>query len=368
MLSNKLFRLITVGIALCLLVTFATVHLTNTFVGHDITVRDAGYDGHVTEGTAPTGEFVRTVTQNKSILEAIKQFEYRFFGIVDQENIIAGKNDFLFMLEDTENRYHFLRDHRGQFTFSFSQKQRFVDELLRRRDYFAERDASYMLVVLPTTMSLYREYLPDYVGQSRGTTRLDDLESYIATRGMENMFLNTTDYLIEQKDKGLLANNTGNSLTALGLYFAYRAVCEQINLPTFDKSSIISEDTLSFYTYQSAGKEIAEAAGLEGIVKNNSVSLAEGMLTNYETVYAEGFFKKTSRNVSTEQESGFSALIQFSKLSDRLQSEPYFSCTFDYATLQSNHYQNESFFEVASPQLVIQFVYENELSSLISLR
>ena len=368
MLSNKLFRLITVSVAACLLVTFATVHLTNTFVGHDITVSDTGYDGHVTKGAAPTGEFVRTVTQNKSILETIKQFEYRFFGIVDQENVIVGKNDFLFMLEDTENSYHFLKDHRGQLTYSLSQKQRFLDELLRRRDYFAARGASYMLVVLPTTMSLYREYLPDYIGTRQGTTRLDDLESYIAARGMENIFLNTTDYLIAQKDKGVLANNTGNSLTALGLYFAYRAVCEQINLPAFDKSSIIDEDTLSFYTYQTTGKEIAEAADLERVAKNNSVSLSEGILTSYKTVYNEGFFKKTSRSDTTVDDGAFSVLLQFSQLSDRLQSEPYFSCTFDYTTLQSNHYQNESFFEVASPQLVIQFVYENELSSLVSLR
>lgn len=367
MLSNKLFRLITVGVAACLLVTFATVHLTNTFVGHDITVSDTGYDGYTTASTAPTSEFVRTVTQNKSVLETIKQFEYRFFGIVDQENVIAGKNDFLFMLEDTKNDYHFLKDHRGQLTYSTSQKQRFLDELLRRRDYFAERGASYMLVVLPTTMSLYREYLPDYIGERQGTTRLENLEEFIAARGMGNLFFNTTDYLLAQKDAGLLANNTDNSLTALGLYFAYRAVCERIDLPAFDKSSIIGEDSLSFYTYQSTGKEIAEAAGLERVVKNNSVSLSEGILTSYETVYNEGFFKKTSRSASAK-DGAFSVLLQFSQLSDRLQSEPYFSCTFDFATLQSNHYQNESFFEIARPQLVIQFIYEHELSSLTSLR
>lgn len=367
MLSNKLFRLIAVGIAACLLITFATVHLTNTFIGHDITVSGTGYDGQTTAGETPTSEFVRTVTQNKSILETIKQLEYRIFGIVDQENVIAGKNNFLFMLEDTENGYHFLKDHRGQLTYSTSQKQRFLTDLLRRRDYFAERGASYMLVVLPTTMSLYREYLPDYVGERQGTTRLDDLEEFIDTHDAGDVFLNTTDYLLAQKDKGILANNTGNSLSALGLYFAYRAVCEEITLQGFDKSSVIGEDAISFYTYQSKGKEIAEAAGLEGVVKNNSVSLSEGVLTGYETIYNEGFFKKTSHNAPTEG-NPFSVLLQFSSLSDRLQSEPYFSCTFDFATLQSNHYQNESFFEIASPQLVIQFIYEHELSSLFTLR
>ena len=103
------------------------------------------------------------------------------------------------------------------------------------------------------------------------------------------------------------------------------------------------------------------------MVKNNSVSLADGSLTNYETIYAEGFFEKTARKVESDS-APFSVLAQFSQLSDRLQCAPYFSATFDYATLQSNHYENESFLTVAAPQLVVQFIYENELSTFASLR
>ncbi len=368
MISNKLFRLIAIGTMICLLVTFATVHLTNSLIGRDITVSPVGYDNYVTDDSLPTGGFVRTATQNKSILDTIRQFEYGFFGIVDQDNVIVGKNDFLFMLEDADNGYHFLKDHRGEFKFSNSQKQKFISELLRREAYFAERGAEYMLVVLPNTATLYRENLPDYIGKRKSTTRLEDLDIFINQRGLTHAFLNTTDYLIDKKGEELLANNTENSLNALGLYYAYLALCEKIGSPAFNKDHVIQKDGLTFYTYQTAGKQIAELAGLEGVVKNNSVSLAEGSLSNYETVYAEGFFKKTERISESTGGTPFSVLVQFSQLSDRLLCEPYFSATFDFVTLQSNHYENESFLEVASPQLVVQFIYENELSTFASLR
>ena len=367
MMSNKFFRLITLGIAICLIVTFATIHLTNSFIGHDITVAPVGYDGYATNNSLPTGEFVRTATQNKSILETIRLFEYGFFGIVGEDNVIAGKNDFLFMVEDPANGFHFLKDHRGELNFSHAQKQKFLNELLRRKAYYNNKGAEYILVVLPSTASLYRTNLPDYVGKRAGTSCLEDLELFINQRGLEHAFLNTTEYLLSKKSEGRLANNTENSLTALGHYFAYLALCEKIQSPYFNKSCIIKKSDLTFYTYQTAGKQIAELAGLEGVVKNNSVSLADGSLTNYETVYAEGFFEKTARTTGSGS-TPFSVLAQFSQLSDRLQCAPYFSATFDYATLQSNHYENESFLTVAAPQLVVQFIYENELSTFASLR
>ena len=58
-------------------------------------------------------------------------------------------------------------------------------------------------------------------------------------------------------------------------------------------------------------------------------------------------------------------LLQFSNTWERLQIEPFFSNTFSKVTYQTDLSDNPAIFEAAQPRVVIQFIYENQLSSLL---
>jgi len=106
--------------------------------------------------------------------------------------------------------------------------------------------------------------------------------------------------------------------------------------------------------------------GVEDVVKNHTVSLSNDTLLSYRVLFNSGYAAKTVRlDFSGISPDSPSLLLQFTRVSDRLSIEPFFSNTFDFVTYQPDLEDNPSLFQTASPDLVIQFIYEDELSLLL---
>lgn len=323
------------------------------------------FDGTTIEGNSPMARFDRSVYQNERSLDMIREYQYRLFGIVQDENVLVGKNGYLFEVQNKETGYNYLEDYLGRSAFTPEECAAIAAQLEARRAAYEAEGIAFLLVILPNTQTLYSENMPDYLGDIQ-TTRLDRLESALLDTGFTS-FVNLSDELAAYKSEGPLCNNTENSLNALGLFYAYQCVFERFEGTVMSKTHVIKREELSFYQHNTTGKAIARAAGLSEVARNLTVSLSNDTKLNYHIQTIEGGMTKTrllpieTMDVNETP----SLLLQFSGTWERLQMEPFFSNTFLNVTYQTNLLHDEKILERAEPNAVIQFIYEDELSMLL---
>ena len=362
----SVYHVVVCAVFIGLLLTFSIFYLVGMAVDGESMLESACYDGTVIEGEDPVSRFECAFYQNASSLAFVQEFQYRLFGVVNHHLVIAGDKDFLFEMADAETGYNYIEDYTGNFCFTEEEMAAIHTELVRRQAGYAARDCEYYLVVLPNSQTMYSEYMPAYYGGISNRTRFAVLERYLIDHGF-NGVININDELKAAKSDGLLYNNTENSLNALGLYHTYRAVCGCFSDSVMENIHPLERDTLEFHHYQTAGKSIAQQAGLEDVVENHTVSLSGTTHLNYRFVnnHKAATTIKLPFYVASEASGSPELLLQFSNAWERLQIEPYFSNTFSKVTYQVGFEDDADIFAAADPKVVFQFIYENELSALL---
>ncbi len=363
--EKSFFHLLVAALFIGILLSFAIFYLICTAHEHDYDAAPTCLDGTVIEGDHFPARFERAVYQNKKSLSRIREYNYLLFRSVNVPNVIVGRDHFLFQIQDTGNGYHYFDDYLGKSAFDEKELSAILSLLEHRKQSYAERGSQYLLVVLPNAQTVYSENMPTYMGDIE-KTRLDGLDEYLKANGFDN-FLNMTDTLLDHKSRGLLYNTTENSLNSMGLYYTYRAVCEYLS----DRFSIqVPMPThYDFYTHRTTGKSLSQQAGLGDTIPNLTVSLANTNIRGYDTVYQSRYAGKTVLNGEEHPLGALETppiLLQFPGSWERLQCEPFFSNVFSAVTYQTNWYDDPEVFAEASPAVTVQFIYEYQLSALLS--
>ncbi len=372
--KSSTYHLFVIAAFIGVLLTFLVFYLVDLGIGTESRLVGRCYDGSVIEGESFLDDFNRVVYQNNATLSVIEEYRYRLFDTVNHKNVLSGKNDFLFEVSDEQNGYHYLEDYKGNCSFSDDELAAILNNLQQTKASYEERGAEFLLVILPNAQTVYSDYMPAYLGDISDQTRLDGLEQYLRQNGF-TCFVNLTDDLRayrEQehrsyKEERLLYNNTENSLNSLGFYYVYRSVYDRFSSTVMSSTAVLEPRHLSFYQHLTAGKAIAQQAGLVSL-QNKSVSLSKDTKLHYRFTWDTGLAAKTmllpfdfSVNVSGSPP----LLLQTTDSWTRAQLEPFFSNTFSNVTYQTDLSDNSEVFEKAAPRLVIRFVYENELSQLL---
>lgn len=357
--APSLYQLLVSALFVGILLSFALFYMIHAQLDHDKDAATHCMDGSVIEDESAFDDLNRAVYQNAGLQNRILEDQFVVLGVVSKPNVIAGRNNFLFAVENTDYDYNYLEDYLGYVSFSDKELAAILAMLERRSAAYEAQGAEYMLVVIPNAQTVYSENMPAYLG-GIGTTRLDRLEEYLAANGYTD-FLNLSDDLSAKKAHGPLYNNTENSLNALGAYYTYYAVCNHFP-DSVVTPRLYGYGELDFRTHETVGKTVARAAELEQVVPNLTVSLSNNTKLNYTTVYADG------RSITTERMHEDAPLLpspvvmlQFTEKWDRLLCEPFFSNTFDSATYQTNLAYDAATMERTQPDIVIQFVYEYQL-------
>jgi hypothetical protein len=359
--GSSVFHLIINAAFIGILLSFSIFYLTTMLVGTESSTAATCYDGTVIEGDNPGAAFRRAVYQNSTTLSFIREYQYHLFGIADQSSVVMGEKDFLFELRDPAHHYNYLDDYTGNHAFSKEELDAILAELEARRDFCAQRNAEYLLVVIPNSQTVYSEYMPSYLGDISSNTRLNGLKSHLIDHGFYDC-LDLSGYLRHAKQDGLLYNTTENSLNALGIYHAYRTVCDRISGNMTAGITPLPRSELLFYQHVTKGKSTAQKAGVADFVYNHTVSLANNTLKRYSVTVNSGLHTTTQQK---DCDSTAALLLQFSNASGRALSEIFFSNTVPQVTYQSRLSLTEETFRICTPQVVVQFIYENELSALI---
>ena len=362
--ERSIFHLLITALFIGILLSFALFYMICTVMDHDHELADSCLDGSVIEGEDFASRFNRAVYQNRDTLSLVRECNYLLFHTINDPNIVVGYNDFLFELQNEEYEYSYLADYLGESAFTERELDAILALLQARRQSYAERGCEYLLVVLPNAQTVYGENMPSYLTPS-GESRLAGLEAYLAANGFDS-FLNMTTDLISYKGKGQLYNTTENSLNSLGLYRTHLSVCDYFAQRGIQVPILTYYD---FYTHRTTGKTISQSAGLADTIPNLTVSLANTNVRGYLTVYQSTYATKT---VLSGQEHPLGALetpsilLQFPGSWEVLQSTPFFSNVFSEVTYQDNWYDDPEAFAEAKPRIVVQFIYEYQLSALLS--
>ena len=365
--TNSIYHLTVFTVFIGVLLTFSIVYLVNFLTEHDSAIASECYDGSIIDEGEPFAALRRSVYQNKKNLGLVHEYQYRLFGIVNSHEVIAGKNDFLFEIEDTENNYHYIEDYIGKHAFTEEEMSQILHHLRQTKDSYAKRNAEYLLVIIPNSQTVYSECMPSYLGNIDENTRLNALSDHLYDHGFYH-FIDLTEDLREAKSDGLLYNNTENSLNSLGSYYAYKAVCRRFSPNVLANSKMLEREDLNFYQHLTTGKRVARGAGLENVVENHTVSLSNRTKLNYRFLHNGGVSSTTLKlpfYIPSHTSDSPELLLQFSNTWERLQVEPFFSNTFSKVTYQTDLSDDPVIFAEASPRVVIQFIYENELSQLL---
>ena len=364
--TRSLPHLLITALFIGILLSFSLFYLIHAASDRENAVADACLDGTRIEGTDLSARFRRAVFQNADTLSRIREHQYLLFHAISDPGVIVGKDNFLFEIADSEYDYNYLEDYLGNVRFSDAEHAAILSLLQKRADAYEARGAKYLLVVIPNAQSVYGEKMPSYLAPPT-ETRLSRLGEYLQECGFDG-FLDLTETLLAQKSDQPLYNNTENSLNAPGVYHAYRAICERYADGITAAVVPTPYEKLSFYQHHTTGKSIARRAGLENVVHNLTVSLSNSISKNYVTTYHSTNVTQTTffeSDLPLGMTDTPSILLQFTNQWERLQAEPFFSNSFKRVTYQTNWIDDAEIFAMASPSLVVQFVYENQLSWLL---
>jgi len=312
--------------------------------------------------------FDRGVFLQKDLREFITAVDYRLFKQTATPSVLVGRNHFLFprQSESSGKLYDYLTDYTGNALYSEAELDLLAKSITMRSIAYRNQGADYILAVIPNLQTIYGENLPALLGASAGQTRLEQLQAYLTNYGEIN-FLNLTDALRSAKTQGQLYNNTEDSLNALGAINVYRAVLDAFPNIEMENYSAALNQEIHIFTRYIDGKALARRAGVEKLIQNRTLSLANDTELKYqilervagtEITYAKPEYRSVIPNRPI-------LLLEFSQEWDKIQLMPYFSNTFGIIAYKNTPAYSKMALEHISPSIVVQFIHENELDTLL---
>lgn len=295
--------------------------------------------------------------------DSVRLIDYRIFRHIKGDNIIIGKDGWLFEAVDSENGYERLLDYIGGNSFSDEELKKIADNMQTRKQAYEDKGMSYMMIVIPDSVTVCDDQMPWYLGKQSENTRLAQLRAYLEKKDI-NALIDMTSKMQNEGGDIPMYNNTENSINAYGAFCVYNTVVSRYLADTGREVDRIYRDDVEFYTRLTDGKRIAQLSGLEQSIKNRTVSLTDNMPDDYIVTYNEKGFMITERTV-LEGARSECVVVECANDWDRTQLMPYFSNTFERVYYRSKLMEQPYTAEQYGATLVVQIIHESELGQLV---
>ncbi len=300
--------------------------------------------------------------KNPFILDTIAFYEYSLFSSVSGDEVICGKDGFLFELKNRENGYDYWLDCLGKLEFNEKEGETIASYIKSETEKYADLGVSYYLVVIPNSQTVYRDKLPYSVPKPSERSRRDSLLGYMQSSGISN-YIDATINLERNADNYVLYNNTENSVTPLGAYFVYQAMMKRLNIDGFSLNTI-PENSLHYQMHYTKSRDLAKRAGISGYIENLSVSLTDRMERNYLTL-ADSDLTHTVHS-HTEDRNTLRVYLSLSHESDKSAFMYYFASTFDECFIKQSAEPSTADITERDPDIYVRIIHEDELGLLLT--
>lgn len=299
-----------------------------------------------------------------ALVKFVKYVDYKVFGHIESDDMLIGKNDWLFEAVDSKNGYDRLLDYIGGNEYTEAELEKIAKTVSDRAADYEKENIEYMMIVIPDSITVCSENVPWYLGKQSDNTRLSQVTAYVADKEIGE-FINLAPTMIAESEELVMYNNTENSINAYGAYCIYNTVVSRLLAKTGQEVDRIYREDVDFYTRLTEGKTIAEKAGLARTIRNRTVSISDGMKDEYSVTYNEKSFMITVRDDATLEGAYDCVVVEYTDDWDRIQLMPYFSNTFDKVYYRGRLMEQPSTSKQYGATLVVQIIHESELDMLL---
>ncbi len=304
--------------------------------------------------------FASSFYGDENIQSFIRYVDYKFFSHSDAENVLIGKDGWIFETVNEKNGYNYLLDYVGGASFSEDELARISENIERERAYYENIGIDYLVVVIPSSMAVCEDKVPSFLGKRSDRTRLSSLTEYLSG---QSAYIDPTHSLKSDSAVEIPYNNTEDSINAYGAYSIYNTVMTSLSTKPGAPMLRLNYDDIAFSVRMTDGKTAAIHAKLENVVQNRTVSLTDEMTGGYDIVMRNENCLTTNRKEYTGATP--TVLLELPAEWDRIQMMPLFSNTFDTVIYESGGVDVRSAVENHSPDIVIRMIRESELEALL---
>ena len=294
-----------------------------------------------------------------NITSFIRYVDYKFFGNSDAENILIGKDGWIFETLNGSGSYNYLLDYVGGASFSDEELARIAECIENERAYYESVGVEYLVVVIPSSMTVCEDKVPAFLGDRSDNTRLCGLTRYLSG---QSAYIDPTESMKNDSSLEIPYNNTEDSINAYGAYCIYNSVMTHLSTKPGAPMLRLNYEDINFSVRMTEGKTAAIRAKLENVVKNRTVSLTDEMTGGYSILERNEHCVITVKNESLQTPT---ILLELPAEWERIQMMPLFSNTFDKVIFENVGADASAAFEEHSPDIVVRMVRESDLDILL---
>ncbi len=146
---------------------------------------------------------------------------FRFLGGNIYHNVLIGKEGWLY-LTDEDNLRYFQCDQ----PFTPGEVDTLVEHVREMHEFSKENGAEFVFLIAPDKESIYPEFLPEEIGTSGKSCRMDQVLEALQKAGLETLDLRKT--LVTKKSSGQLYYKTDTHWNDTGAFVAYFAILSEL--------------------------------------------------------------------------------------------------------------------------------------------
>lgn len=159
------------------------------------------------------------IGQRNNLIELCVNFKYKLLGQSTSEKVLIGKDGWLYYTMDNN-----IEIATGEYPLSEEDLKLIAENQQSISDYYKNMGISYVLMLTPSKVSIYPEYLP-MSSKSVSTTPVDIVSEYLR-ENTDVIVYNSKDALLEAKNNGVgqLYHKTDTHWNEKGSYYVYRGL------------------------------------------------------------------------------------------------------------------------------------------------
>jgi hypothetical protein len=148
---------------------------------------------------------------------------HKYLG-ASNADVLIGRDGWMFFAQQD-----IFKDFFGKAHFSEAELQRWKEYLEGRQVALARTNAHYLFVIAPDKNTIYPEYLPSYIRDHRGQSRLEQLTEYLRRENSPAQILDLHTALLQGKGQGLLYFPQDTHWNGRGFFVGYRSICDYLS-------------------------------------------------------------------------------------------------------------------------------------------
>lgn len=150
---------------------------------------------------------------------------------------VIGKNGFMFASKET-------KVYTGQLMMTDDDISDFVDILKKRNRILREKNITFYVVVVPSSLEIYPEYLPPYICRAK-ETQTDKICRMMQDSAAEVNFIYLKECILSKKDKGQLYRKHDNHWNSLAAFYSSLEIMKLVQ-KDFPQIALLQKEDFNF--------------------------------------------------------------------------------------------------------------------------